>query len=299
MLVIEPDNTPALDLYQFLIGAVAPRPIALVSTLDTEGNPNLAPYSFFNAVSAKPPMLVFSTSRRIADKTDKDTLYNVQATKECVVNVVSYDIVRQMTLAAVNYPKGISEFTKSGLTPIAADLVKPFRVKESPVHMECKVEQIIPLGTEGGAGHLVLCRVVRIHINERILDENKKRIDPHKIDLVGRMGRFNYARAHGAAIFEIEQPERPLVVGYDALPASIRNSEILSGNNIAQIAGLIELPTEDEIFSIRNDINIQKILFSDNILRGLHMLAQEALHKGDTVKGAKIALLGEYMKKAL
>jgi flavin reductase (DIM6/NTAB) family NADH-FMN oxidoreductase RutF len=295
MIKIDPQTTPVPDFYQFLIGAVAPRPIAFVSTLDDEGNANLAPFSFFNVFSSNPPIVVFSAAKRVQDGSVKDTLSNIEDTMECVINVVSHNIVRQMTLTSVNYPKGISEFVKSGLTPIASDLIKPFRVKESPVQLECRVSRIIPLGTEGGAGHLIICNVVRMHINENVMDADKKRIDPQKIDLVGRLGRTYYTRTSGNATFEILQPEHPLVIGFDGLPKSILMSDVLTGNNIAQIGGLVVLPSKEEVLSIKKDSRIQKALFSGNILRGLHLLAQEELQKGNTDLGTKIALLGEYL----
>jgi flavin reductase (DIM6/NTAB) family NADH-FMN oxidoreductase RutF len=295
MLKIDPQTTSVADFYQFMIAAVAPRPIAFVSTVDDEGNANLAPYSFFNAFSSNPPVVVFSAGRRVQDGTIKDTLSNIEDTMECVINMVSYNIARQMTLTSVNYPKGTSEFVKAGLTPIASDLVKPMRVKESPVQMECQVSRIIPLGTEGGAGHLIICNVVRMHINENVMDAEKKRIDPQKIDLVGRLGRSFYTRTTGNATFEMVQPERPLVIGFDGLPKSIRTSEVLTGNNIAQIGSLIQLPTKEDVLAIKKDNRIQKALFSGNILRGLHLLAQEELQKGNTDLGTKIALLGEYL----
>jgi flavin reductase (DIM6/NTAB) family NADH-FMN oxidoreductase RutF len=295
MKIIDPQTTPILDFYQFMIGSIGPRPIAFVSTMDKEGNANLAPYSFFNAISQNPPMVVFSAGRRVHDNTNKDTLENIEETMECVINVVNYNIVRQMALTSVRYPKGVSEFEKAGLTPIASDLIRPFRVKESPAQMECKVERIIPLGTEGGAGHLMICTILRMHIDENVLDTEGKRIDPQKMDLVGRLGRSYYTRAHGNAIFEIVQGEKPMIVGFDGLPESIRKSEVLTGNNIAQIAGLAELPTIEDILTVKKDNRVQKTLFSGNILRGLHLLAQEELQKGNTDLGVKLALLGEYL----
>lgn len=293
MIRIDAQTTSTPDFYQFLIGSVAPRPIAFVSTMDKEGNTNLAPFSFFNAFSSKPPIVVFSVGRRVQDGTTKDTLSNVEQTMECVINMVSHSIVRQMTLTAVNYPKGVNEFEKAGLTPLASDMVRPFRVKESPVQLECRVDQILPLGTEGGAGCLIICNVLCIHISEDVMDADRRRIDPHKIDLVGRLGRAYYTRASSDSIFEIVQPEKPIVLGYDGLPQSIRQSEVLTGNNIAQIASLITLPPKEEILTLKKDNRVQKILYSGNILRGLHLLAQEELQKGNTDTGAKLALLGD------
>ena len=295
MRKIDPETTSPLDMYQFMIGAVSPRPIAFVSTIDTEGVPNLAPFSFFNAFSSKPPILGFATSIRAANGTTKDTLANVQEVNECVVNIVSHSFVRQMSLTAVNYPKGVSEFEKAGLTPIESDLIRPFRVKESPIQMECRVEQILPLSDEKGGGILILCRILRMHINEDILDLEKNRIDPHKVDTVGRMGRFWYTRANGDSLFEIQQPERPLAMGYDLLPKNIRTSEVLTANNIAEIAALPEIPSKEDILSVKKDTRVQKTLFSQNILRGLHLLAQEEFSKGNKDFAIKAALLFEFL----
>ena len=190
MKTIDPKSIPTADFHQYLLGAVAPRPIAFVSTVDEQGHPNLAPYSFFNAFSSNPPILVFSSNRRVANNTTKDTLHNAQATGEVVVNVVSYTIVRQMAVASIEFSPEVNEFEKSGLTPIPSELVKPFRVKESPVQMECKVRQILPLGDLGGAGHLIVCEILRMHIDEQVLDENG-RIDPHRIDLDRKSTRLN------------------------------------------------------------------------------------------------------------
>ncbi len=292
---IDPETTSPLDMYQFMIGAVSPRPIAFVSTIDTEGVPNLAPYSFFNAFSSKPPIVGFATSIRTNNGTTKDTLANVQEVNECVINIVSHSFVRQMTLTAVNYPKGVSEFEKAGLTPIQSDLIRPFRVKESPIQMECRVEQILPLSDEKGGGILILCRVLRMHINEDILDLEKKRIDPRKVDTVGRMGRFWYTRASGDSLFEIQQSEQPLAMGYDLLPNNIRTSEVLTANNIAEIAALPELPAKEDILTVKKDTRVQKTLFSQNILRGLHLLAQEEFLKGNKDFAIKAALLFEFL----
>ena len=295
MLVIDPNKTAALDMYQFLIGSVAPRPIAFVSTVDEDGVPNLAPYSFFNAFSADPPIVVFSASLRGGDASKKDTLANVEATKQCVINMVSHDIVRQMTLTAVRYPSEVDEFKKAGLTPLKSDLVKPFRVAESPVQMECKVEQIISLGEAATSGRLIVCRVLRMHINEAVLTEDKRRIDAHKMDLVGRLGRFWYTRASGNSLFEIARPELPIPVGFDGLPNSIRTSNVLTGNQLAEIASLTELPSKEAILSIKNDVRVQKTLFAADKKQALHLLAQEAFLKGDVDFGAKAALLADYI----
>jgi flavin reductase (DIM6/NTAB) family NADH-FMN oxidoreductase RutF len=295
MLIIDPDKTPPLDMYQFLIGSVAPRPIAFVSTVDTEGVANLAPYSFFNAFSANPPIVVFSSSLRGGNAAKKDTLRNVENTKECVINMVSHNIVRQMTLTAHDYPSDVNEFQKAGLTPLASDLVKPFRVAESPVQMECKVEQIISLGELPTSGRLIVCRVVRMHINEAVLTDDKRRIDPNRMDLVGRLNRYWYTRASGASLFEIERSDSILPIGFDGLPKSIRTSNVLTGNHLAEIAALTALPSQEAILSIKKDVRVQKTLYSQDKKQALHLLAQEAFLKGDIDFGVKAALLADFV----
>lgn len=241
--LITPGTLPTKDLHQYMIGAVSPRPIAFVSTVDENGNDNLAPYSFFNAFSSNPPIVVFSSNRRVSNNTTKDTLHNIYINKELVVNMVNYNIVRQMSIASAEYPSQVDEFTKSGLTKASASQVKASLVAESPVNMECRVKEIIALGDQGGAGHLIICDVLCIHIDENVLDGD--RIDPHKIDLMGRMGRTYYVRASGDAISSIYQPVTDLPVGFDALPDYISHNHFLTGNEIAQIAGLNKLPERD------------------------------------------------------
>lgn len=295
MRIIDPQTTPTKDLHQYLLGAVAPRPIAFASTVDEAGRTNLAPYSFFNCFSSNPPILVFSSNRRVSNNTTKDTLYNIEQTGEVVINVVNYSIVRQMALTSVDYPQEVSEFEKSGLTPIASDLVKPFRVKESPAQMECKVQQIIPLGEEGGAGHLIICKVVRMHLHEAVLDENGK-INPHKMDLMGRMGRAFYVRASGEAIHKVFQPFNVMGMGFDQLPAHIRNSEVLTGNNLGMLASLPTAPDKTAALALKEEEAVAKALSSDHPLRALHLLAQKALAKEEKERAGQLAWLGEYLQ---
>ncbi len=237
---IDPKDTPTKDLHQYILGSIAPRPIAFVSSVNEDGVENLAPYSFFNAFSSNPPIAVFSSNRKVADNTTKDTLHNAEVQKELVINMVSYDIVRQMAISSVSYPTDVSEFEKTGLTPEPSELVKAPRVAESPVNMECRVKEIITLGDQGGAGHLIICEILMIHIDEKVLEGN--RINPHKIDLMGRMGRTYYVRASGAAVSSIYQSVADIPIGYDGLPEAIRKSDVLSANDIATMAGLKELP---------------------------------------------------------
>lgn len=243
---INPKEEATPKVFGTMLGAIGPRPIAFASTIDVDGNPNLSPFSFFNGFSANPPIVVFSPSRRVRDNTTKHTLDNVKATGEVVINVVNHAIVEQMSLSSTEYGLGVNEFIKSGLTPVKSELVKPFRVEESPVQMECKVIDIIELGTEGGAGNLVVCEVVMFHINKDVMDENGT-IDQTKIDLVGRMGGDWYSRAHGDSLFEIEKPLRTHGIGVDQIPADIRNSNILTGNDLGRLGNVEELPSELDV----------------------------------------------------
>ncbi|HLO56148.1 MAG TPA: flavin reductase family protein [Saprospiraceae bacterium] len=250
---IIPGQMPTKDLHQYIIGAVAPRPIAFVSTLDENGIQNLAPYSFFNAFSSNPPIVVFSSNRRVSDNTTKDTLHNVRVSKECVVNVVPYSIVRQMSLASVEFPSEVSEFGKVGLTPEPSETVSAPRVLESPINMECRVKDIIELGEHGGAGHLIICEVTMIAVSESVI--NGDRLDPHKLDLMGRMGRNYYVRASGDAVMEIYQSVTEIPLGFDGLPQTIRESKILTGNEIAALASLTKIPELSETELSINNIN--------------------------------------------
>lgn len=289
MLTIIPEELKTKDLHQFLLGTVSPRPIAFASTVDEDGNPNLAPYSFFNAFSSNPPIVVFSSNRKVSDNTTKDTLYNVQKTGEVVINAVNYDMVRQMAVASVEFPKEVNEFEKSGLTPIPSDLVKPFRVKESPAHLECKVQEVVPLGEHGGAGHLIICRVVRIHIRRSVIDDNH-RIDPHKMDLMGRMGRAYYVRASGDAIHTIVQSVTDIPLGWDGLPADVRESRLLTGNQIGLLAGMSDLP------EVLSSVEIQQLMARAGAVPAsqpwekLLSLGEEAMKNGDNETAARIFL---------
>jgi flavin reductase (DIM6/NTAB) family NADH-FMN oxidoreductase RutF len=258
--------------------------------MSTDGVPNLAPYSFFNAFSSNPPILIFSSNRRVANNTTKDTLKNVEDTREVVINVVPHAIVRQMALASIEYGPDVNEFVKSGLTPMPSERVKPFRVAESPVQMECKVEQILPLGEGGGAGNLIICRIVLMHISESILNE-KGRIDPHKIDLMGRMGRFYYARASGAAIEEIVQEVTSMGIGFDGLPPSLLNSHTLSGNNLGRLASLTALPDEAAALQMLADDPRAQMLIARHSAVDMQLYVKELLDQNAVEKGAALAVL--------
>jgi len=233
-------------LHQLLLGAIGPRPIAFASTLDAQGNANLAPFSFFNVFSANPPILVFSPARSGRTGQSKDTYNNAKAIPEVVINVVNYNMVHQMSLASSPYAPGVDEFVKAGFTALASHKVAPFRVAEAPVQFECKVQQIIELGQEGGAGNLIICEVLQMHIHESLLNEHGL-IDQHKIDLVARMGADWYCRANTASMFEIKKPISTCGIGYDALPPDIKNSQVLSANDLGQLAGIEELPNETDV----------------------------------------------------
>ncbi|MBL7796557.1 MAG: flavin reductase family protein [Saprospiraceae bacterium] len=286
MLTIDPTQIPTKDLHQYILGAVAPRPIAFASTISEDGIPNLAPYSFFNAFSSNPPILIFSSNRRVENNTTKDTLKNVQDTGEVVINVVPYSIVRQMALCSIEYGAEVNEFEKAGFTPLASEKVRPFRVAESPIQMECVIENILPLGEKGGAGNLIVCRMVLMHISESVLTDSG-RIDPHKVDLMGRMGRFYYARASGEAVMEIVQKVTDIGVGFDALPESLRHSSLLTGNELAQIAALTTLPDRDEALA---DPRVQAALAANPSRETLHQLVREALAQNDAILAAKLGL---------
>lgn len=291
MITIDPKKIEAKDMHQYVLGSVAPRPIAFASTIDENGNPNLAPYSFFNAFSSNPPVLVFSSNRRLSDNTTKDTLHNIKKTGEVVINVVNYDIVRQMTVASIEYPSDVSEFEQAGLTPIPSDIVAPPRVKESPVHMECKVQEIIPLGEEGGAGHLIICEIVRMHISEDVVDDG--RINPHKIDLMGRMGRAYYVRASGEAIHTILQPILKPGIGFGQLPQSAKDSHILTANDLGRFAGLEAHPTKERIESLKQERGIKEILKTKNFRSELHRMAHAELAKENLDRAAALVWLDE------
>lgn len=298
MRKIVPSEIATKDWYQFMVGAIAPRPIAFVSTIDEKGVANVAPYSFFNAFSADPPVLVFSSNRRVSDNTTKDTLHNVKLNQEVVINVVNHAMVRQMAIASISYPAEVSEFEKSGLTAIPSEEVAPYRVAESPVQFECKVSEIIPLGTEGGAGHLVICQVLCMHIDESVIDD-RGRIDPHKIDLVGRLGRGHYVRVSGDAIFDVYQAPEELALGFDNLPTHLLSSTVFTGNDLAQFAGQLDYPNQESVEDLIDlDSNIQNLLEiygedDEQLLEALHKAAKVALNQGQVDQAFRIAMVFE------
>jgi flavin reductase (DIM6/NTAB) family NADH-FMN oxidoreductase RutF len=279
-----------------MLAAIAPRPIAFASTIDSKGIPNLAPFSFFNAFGSNPPVVVFSPARRVRDNTIKHTLENIKEVGEVVINVVNYAIVRQTSLASTEYPKGVNEFIKAGLTPVPSQIVKPFRVKESPVQMECKVLEVKETGTEGGAANLIICEILLMHVDDSVLTEDHK-IDANKIDLVARMGGDLYCRASGSALFHVAKPLTTLGIGIDNLPAHIRNSDILTGNDLGQLGNVQKMPDESSIEEFRRRETTQELLISagsDQKLFAvkLHKIAKALLEKDQVEEALLVLSLG-------
>ncbi len=278
-MIINPKEIPLPKLVSYLQGTVAPRPIALVSSVDQQGYVNLSPFSFFNLFSLNPPILVFSPSRRARNNTTKHTLENVLEVPEVVINIVHYDMVQQVSLASCDFPKGVNEFNKAGLTEVKSAVVKPPRVGESHVSFECKVNQVIPLGTEGGAGNLVVCEVLLMHINDAVLD-GEGRINPHLYNAVARMGNDYYSRASGEAIFTVPKPNEKVGLGIDALPKEIRNSKILSGNDLGMLGNSETLPTAEAIAQFKNEHPSFALLSEVES----HQQAKQFLQAGDVEK---------------
>jgi flavin reductase (DIM6/NTAB) family NADH-FMN oxidoreductase RutF len=295
MLSIEPKDLSPAKLQGYLQTAIAPRPIAFASTLSASGKPNLSPFSFFNVFSSNPPILIFSPARRVRDNTIKHTLINAEATKEVVINVVNFDIVQQASLSSTEYADGVNEFLKSGLTQIPSDIVKPYRVKESPVQFECKVNQIIALGTGGGAGNLIICEVLKIHIDEKILDENGA-IDQHKIDLVSRLGNNWYSRSN-IGLFEVPKPIVNFGIGVDAIPSFIKKSTVFNGNDLAMLGNVEALPTQEEVtIFVKENFAVKGVLSADDDLK-IHQKAKEYLNQNDVLSAWKVLLANSVSKK--
>lgn len=255
MIQFDPQSIDQQRLHRLLLGSIAPRPIAFASTVDKSGNPNLSPFSCFNFFGVNPTTLIFSPSRRGRDNTTKHTFENLLEVPEVVINMVSFEIVQQMSLASTEYPKGVNEFIKAGLSPLKSEKIRPFRVKESPVQFECKVRQIIETGNGAGAANLIICEIVLIHINENVLDE-KGEIDVDKIDLVGRLGGDYYVRTSGPAKFMVPKPLQRLGIGIDALPEKIKFSKYLSGNDLGQLGNIEKLPDADTLNQIENEFDL-------------------------------------------
>jgi len=249
-LSLDPDTLSIKERHGYLVSAVAPRPIALATTIDKEGNINLSPFSFFNVFSSNPPIMIFSPARRGADNTTKHTFENAKEVKECTISIVNYPMVEQMSLSSSNYPKEVNEYEKAGFTAIPSDIIKTPRVAESPVSFECEIQDIVELGDQGAAGNLVICKVVRIHIRKEFLTEEGK-LDTKKLDLVARMGGMWYTRANGD-LFEIPKPLASPGIGVDQLPKTLLESHILTANDLGRLGNVDSLPTEEEIFKLKS-----------------------------------------------
>lgn len=285
MITIDPKSIPVPKMHSYLLGAVVPRPIALASTIDAQGRVNLSPFSFFNVFSANPPILVFSPARRGRDNTTKHTFENVKEVREVVINIVTYRIVEQVSLASCEYPREVNEFVKAGLTPLDSEVVRPPRVAESPVQFECKVNQVIELGSGGAAGNLVICEVLRMHIDPAVLDPDG-RINPFKLDAVARMGADYYLRAQGESIFSVPKPNEKLGIGIDQLPPRIRQSTVLTGNELAKLANVERIPEKDGITTVSPEVERARSAGEE----AMHALAQQALKDGDVARAWQILL---------
>ncbi len=282
-MTIDPREIPVGKMHGYLLGTVIPRPIAFASTIDNAGQVNLSPFSFFNVFSANPPTLVFSPSRRGRDNTTKHTLDNVLEVPEVVINIVDYPLVQQASLASTEYAKGVNEFIKAGLTPLASQRVRPPRVMESPVSFECNVKEVIPLGSQGGAGNLVVCEVLLMHIKENILDDQGV-VDPKKLDAVARLGGDYYCRVQGGSIFKVPKPLEKMGIGVDQLPEPIRTSKVLTGNDLAMLANIEELPSIEGVYdsegSILNTLGLEQV----------HLAAQAYLRENKVEEAWRLLL---------
>ena len=290
-MILDLQELKPAEKHYYLQHVIAPRPICFASTIDKAGNVNLSPFSFFNMFSSNPPVIIFSPARRVRDNTTKHTLQNVLEVPEVVINIVTYDMVQQTSLASCEFPKEVNEFTKAGFTAIAATKVKPPMVKESKVQLECKVLEIKALGNEGGAGNLVICEVLVMHIDDTLLDENKK-IDQRKINHVARLGGDWYCKVDETNLFQVAKPNTQLGIGIDALPASIRTSKYLSGNDLGQLANVQEIPAIEPSF---DDTHLKQIIqyYSINpeeMEKELHLYAQKMLDSGNVAAAWQVLL---------
>lgn len=295
MLTLKTSDLSPIQLQSYLQYAIAPRPICFASTIDAGGNVNLSPFSFFNMFSTNPPVCIFSPARRVRDNTTKHTLENVLEVKECVINIVDYAMVQQTSLASTEYAKGVNEFEKAGFSMLESHLVKPPRVAEAPVQLECVVNEVIALGNQHGAGNLVLAEIKLIHIKEEILDTEGK-IDQEKIDLVARLGGDWYCRVTPESLFKVAKPLTTLGIGIDALPITVRRSMVLTGNDLGMLGNVEHLPTEDEIDAMRWTTAVKDILDATigdetNRERELHQLAHQFLNAGNVADALKVVLL--------
>jgi flavin reductase (DIM6/NTAB) family NADH-FMN oxidoreductase RutF len=289
MIQFDPQTLDQQRLHRLLLGSIAPRPIAFASTVDKNGNPNLSPFSCFNFFGVNPTTLIFSPSRRGRDNTTKHTFENLLEVPEVVINMVSFDIVQQMSLASTEYPKEVNEFIKAGLTPVESEKIRPFRIKESPVQFECKVRQIIETGTGAGAANLIICEIVLMHINENVLDANGE-IDVDKIDLVGRLGGDYYVRTSGNSKFAVPKPLQRQGIGIDVLPDKIKYNNYLTGNDLGQLGNIEKLPDTDVLNQIENEFEFMKLADEKQLCE----LAQQLISEKATEKA--LGLLMAFLK---
>jgi len=288
MVSFDPKTISTGKLHSYLLTAVAPRPIAFASTMDIDGRPNLSPFSYFNVFSSNPPILVFSPARRVRDNSTKHTLENSQSTKEVVINVVNYDIVQQMSLSSTEYGDGVNEFNKAGLTMLESDEVKPYRVAESPAQFECKINDIISLGDQGGAGNLIICEVVKFHISEDVLDSDGNIIQ-EKLDLVSRAGGSYYSRAK-KGFFEIPKPLSTLGIGVDAMPEQVKNSMVLTGNDLGMLGNVEALPNQQDIDDFLRNVSERYPNINEKSHHEKHKIARNYLSYGDVDSAWKLLL---------
>lgn len=288
MISFNPKDLTTQKLHSYLLSAVAPRPIAFASTVDKEGHPNLSPFSFFNVFGSNPPILIFSPSRRVRDNSTKHTLENAEEVREVVINVVNYDMVQQVSLSSTDYAKDVNEFEKAGFTMLKSDMVRPFRVAESPIQFECKVNDIVKLGNEGGAGNLIICEIVKFHISEDVLDENNMIIQ-EKLDLVSRAGGNYYSRAK-KGFFEVPKPSRNLGIGVDVMPENVRNSMILTGNDLGMLGNIEKLPTDQDVDDFITSVSERYPNIATMSHREKHKIAHNYLSYGDIESAWKLLL---------
>ena len=292
-MILELNSLKPAEKQYYLQHIIAPRPVCFASTIDKAGHVNLSPFSFFNLFSSNPPVVIFSPSRRVRDNTTKHTLQNVMEVPEVVINIVTYDMVQQVSLSSCEYPKGVNEFVKAGFTEQPATVVKPPMVKESKLKLECRVMEIKPLGTEGGAGNLVICEVLIAHIDDSLIDADKK-IDQRKIEHIARLGGDWYSRVNASSLFQVEKPNTALGIGIDALPPGIRNSKTLNGNQLGQLANVQSIPCIDPAFS---DARLKEIIqyYSVNpeeMEKELHIHAAQLLDAGRVNDAWQVLLAG-------
>ena len=297
ILSLKPQDLSVAQVHGYLLAAVAPRPIAFASTINLKGEVNLSPFSFFNVFSANPPIMIFSPARRGRDNTVKHTYLNVKQVPEVVINIVNHDMVEQMSLASTEYGDGVNEFIKAGFTQSASNQVKPPRVTEAPVSFECGVQEVVELGSDGGAGNLVICRVLEMHIKKEFLTEDQ-RLDTTRLDLVARMGGNWYCRATPSSLFEVPKPLTTKGIGVDQLPISVLQSEILTGNNLGRLGNLERLPSPEELEQVGASAEVKAVIQdvpAAEQRKALHRLAQAALADHDSTRALALVVWADQL----